>query len=75
MMKYLLCYTYHNDDDNYDPDDDFFGVESETYTDFAEAIEQYTLKCGNSHDVVLADLEKKTIIRQCSRDGDAICIF
>lgn len=76
-MKYLLCNTTSKKDG-------IVSVESNTYTDFAEAIKQYTLLCGACNHVVLADLENEVIIRQYAHESgyaseggtsDAICIL
>lgn len=63
-MKYLLCY-------NTMPygEVDKVKVISETYDSFAEAVSQYTLRCGKSMDVVLADMGEEKIIWQKSNHG------
>ena len=77
-MKYLLCNTRRDDMD------ETVCVESDTYTDFAEAVMRYTLLCDTCNHVVLADLEEKKIIRQYAHESNyiagggtsaAVCIF
>lgn len=45
-------------------------VEYAEFDDFKEAVLKYTLECDLSQQVVLADVEKQTIIRQFTRDYD-----
>ena len=72
MMKYLLCYTIE--------EDGIIKVESETYTDYADAVKSYTLLCGSYNHVVFANLDVQGIIRQyayereCTSKG-VMCIL
>lgn len=61
-MKYLLCYTEKYDDDTN------IKVESEVFDDFAEAVVRYTLMCGGRDQVVLAETDSGTIVRQFCRE-------
>lgn len=79
-MKYLLCNTRQDNDGI----EETVCVESDTYTDFAEAVKRYTLLCASCNHVVLADLEEKKIIRQYAHENsytynggksNAVCIF
>ena len=57
-MKFLLCYTSYRDNN--------YSSKSFEISDFAEAVKQFNEYCASHHvkSVTLADLEKKTIIRQ-----------
>ena len=57
-MKFLLCYTSYRDGS--------YSSKSFEISDFAEAVKQFNDCCANHHikAATLADLEKKTVIRQ-----------
>lgn len=79
MKKYLVC-SY----DEPEEAEDAGYVEKEEFQNFADAVAQYLFRCATRDDVILADLEKQSIIRQYAHAGtleedggasDAICIF
>ena len=61
-MKFLLCYTVKYDDGKN------VKVENEDFDDFADAVNRYTLMCGGYDNVVLAETDGCTIIRQFARE-------
>ena len=67
----MLCYTEKYDDNTN------VKVESEVFDDFSDAVVRYTLMCGGRDQVVLAETESGTIIRQFCReacDPDSGCV-
>lgn len=63
-MRYIISYVEEPDKEN-----DVFEVKSESYSDFASAVEKYTLLCGcGLCSVVLADIETAKVIRQFFKD-------
>jgi len=73
-VKYLLCYTEMYDNGGNTK------VESEDFDDFADAVMRYTLMCAGRDNVVLAETDGGTIIRQFSREhadeaGDIPTVF
>ena len=56
-MRYMLCYAIKVSSPK---------LETEYFDSFADAVMKYTVLCSNCRDVVLADLEKETVIRHFS---------
>ena len=82
MKKYLVC-SYDEPEDDEDAVPDAGYVEKEEFQNFADAVAQYLFRCATRDDVILADLEKQSILRQYAHAGtleedggasDAICI-
>ena len=83
MKKYLVC-SYDEPEEAEDGTQDAGYVEREEFQNFADAVAQYLFRCATRDDVILADLEKQSVIRQYAHAGtleedygasDAICIF
>ena len=60
-MRYIICYV-----EEPDKEDDAFEVKRESFSDFASAVEKFTL-CS----IILADIETTRIIRQFFKDDNS----
>ena len=63
--KYLVC-SYDAPEGKDSPE----YLEKEEFNDFAAAVAQYLFRCATRDDVILANLDEETIIRQYAHAGE-----